>query len=152
MSDDKFKDWCNDFKDYLISVFVVATIVFAVIMIFPYVVFAEVLGGGTSPDLGGFWVAIGTSHWPLAVGIGLTILVWAMRSFVIHKIPKNALPWVTFGLAVIGTSGTRMVQAIGDDVVWWQGLIQGVLEGATVGFAAIGWWDMKQTVKRRQLE
>jgi hypothetical protein len=143
------KDWVYR---ALITAFTVVTVLFVAAVVFPVVVYAEVAGGTPPPDLGGFWGAIGEAHWPLAVGIGLTLLVWAMRSFVMHKLPAKALPWVTLALAIVGTSGTRMVQAIGDDVAWWQGLIQGVLEGATVGFAAIGWWDVKQAVKKRQKE
>lgn len=140
-------DWLYRF---LVTAFTVVTILFVAAVVFPAIVYAEVAGDAAAPDLGGFWGAIGQAHWPLAVGIGLTILVWAMRSFVMHKLPKKALPWVTLGLAVIGTAGTRMVQAIGDNVAWWQGMVQGILEGATVGFAAIGWWDVKQAVKKRQ--
>jgi hypothetical protein len=125
-----------------------ATILFAVLIIFPFVVFAELSGDTSVPDFSGFWDAIGGSHWPLAVGIGLTIVVWTVRKFVYSKIPKNALPWVTLGLAIVGTAGTRMVQAISESLPWWQGLVRGILEGTTVGFAAIGWWDAKQTVKK----
>lgn len=138
--------WTSWIKRAVVMFVTLLTILIVSAIVFPAFVLAETVT--PSPDMGGFWTAVGSNHWPLAVGIGLTILVWAMRSFVMHKIPKKALPWVTLGLAIVGTAGTRMVQAIGDEVVWWQGLVQGVLEGATVGFAAIGWWDVKQAVKK----
>jgi hypothetical protein len=115
----------------------------ALVISFPVVVYAETGGAPVDPvpDLGGFWTAMGDQHWPLAVGIGLTLLVWLVRTFVKHKLPPKVIPYVTLGLAVIGTAGSRMVQAINTGVPWWQGLVQGVLEGATVGFSAMGWWS-----------
>ena len=117
--------------------------VVTLIISFPAVVYAQ--AGGVSPeavpDLGGFWTAMGNSHWPLAVGIGLTVLVWLVRTFVNHKIPSTIIPYVTLSLAIIGTAGSRIVQAANTGVPWWQGAVQGVLEGATVGFSAMGWWS-----------
>jgi hypothetical protein len=136
----------------LIAVLTFITVLLVVVILFPVVVYAETAGGVTAPDLSGFWAAIGERHWPLAVGIGLTALVWAARAFVVRKIPKAYLPWVTLALAIVGTAGMRMSQSISDGVPWWQGMIQGVLEGTTVGFAAIGYWDAKQTVKKTELK
>jgi len=140
-----YKDWIYHALVWLFTIFAVAL---ATMILFPAVGYAEV--PGPVPDLEGFWAAIGANHWPLAVGIGLTLLVWAFRSFVIHKIPKRALPWITLGLAVVGTGATRMVQSSEDGAPWWHGLVRGVLEGLTVGFVAIGWWDAKQSIKRRK--
>lgn len=109
---------------------------------FPAVVHAETgVAPEAIPDLGGFWTAMGDQHWPLAVGIGLTFLVWVIRTFVKHKLPSKAIPYVTLALAIIGTTGSRIVQASNSGVPWWQGAVQGVLEGATVGFLAMGWWS-----------
>jgi len=139
------RDWTYSALIWLFTVF---TIGMVAVITFPAVVFAE-MSGDVPPDLAGFWEAVGARHWPLAVGIGLTTLVWATRHFVLHKIPKNVIPWVTLGLAIAGTTGARMVQSISAGAVWWHGMVEGILEGATVGFAAIGWWDAKQTIKRR---
>lgn len=144
-----YKDWV--YKT-LFGLFTIMTILLVVMIIFPTVVFAEVAGPDPLPDLGGFWAAIGAKHWPLAVGLGLTVVVWIVRSFVTHKIPKKVLPWVTLGIAVVGTAGTRMAQAIGNELPWWQGMVQGIFEGMTMGFMAIGWWDTKQTIKKREVE
>ena len=115
----------------------------ALVVSFPVVVYAETAGVAPEsiPDLGGFWSAMGGQHWPLAVGIGLTLVVWLVRTFVKHKLPTKVIPYVTLGLAIIGTAGSRMVQAINTNVPWWQGMVQGILEGATVGFSAMGWWS-----------
>ena len=118
------------------------TMLAALVISFPSVVYAETGAGPEAvPDLGGFWTAMGEQHWPLAVGIGLTLIVWLVRTFVKHKLPPKVIPYVTLGLAIIGTAGSRMVQASNTGVQWWQGAVQGVLEGATVGFSAMGWWS-----------
>jgi len=102
------------------------------------------------PDVSGFWAAITAQNWPLAVGIGLTILVWAARKWIVKKLPKKALPWVTLALAICGTTGTRIIQFNSEGRPWWQGLIQGLLEGSLMGFAAMGMWDVKQTVVKKE--
>jgi hypothetical protein len=140
------RDW---FLKTMMLAFTVAAVIMTVLVLFPSLGHAETTGETPVPDLGGFWSALGERHWPLAIGLGVTLLVWASRSFVVHKLPKESLPWVTLVLAIIGTGATRMVQSISGGVAWWQGMVQGVLEGATMGFAAMGWWDIKQTVRKR---
>ena len=141
---DIYEDWvCPAIKFF----FFVLAVVIAAITLFPAIAFAE--SSEAMPDISSFWTAMGDKHWPLAVGIGLTIVVWLARSFVLKKLPKKVLPWATLVLAVIGTTGARMVQAINSGLAWWQGLIQGVLEGASVGLAAMGFWDVKQSIKKR---
>jgi type II secretory pathway component PulF len=105
---------------------------------------------GDIPDLSEFFTAISNQHWPLVVGAGLVVLVWALRSFVIPKIEKNVLPWFTLGLAIVATAATRMTQHINAGGVWWQGMVVGILEGMGIGFAAIGYWDTKQTIFKRE--
>jgi hypothetical protein len=102
------------------------------------------------PDISGFWAAISAQNWPLAVGIGLAVVVWAARKWIVKKLPKKALPWVTLALAICGTTGTRIVQFNSEGRPWWQGMIQGILEGSLMGFAAMGMWDVKQTVVKKE--
>lgn len=142
------RDWVYN---ALIVSFLAMTFALVSLVFFPGVVFAEAATPEPVPDLGGFWAAVQSQHWPLVIGIGLTLIVWAFRNFIVKKIPKDALPWVTLGLALVSTSGTRIVQACEGGGVWWQAAIEGALEGLTIGFAAIGFWDTKQTVRRRKV-
>jgi hypothetical protein len=36
---------------------------------------------------------------------------------------------------------TRVCQSVGAGQPWWHGAIQGLLEGSSVGFMAMGWWS-----------
>lgn len=127
-----------------------AIVVFCTSVLYPILAFAEEAVAETMPDVDSFWTAIAANNWPLAVGIGLTILVWVFRKFIVKKIPKKAMPWVSLALAVIGTAGTRIVQATSESRPWWQGMVQGILEGAVTGFVAMGAWDIKQTVVKKE--
>lgn len=137
---------------YACHVVTVVTFVIALIVLFPTMAFAQESTIEQPPDLTGFWDAIGSRSWPLAVAIGLMVVVWICRNFVMIKIPKKVFPWVALALAVVGTSATRMIQSISANTPWWHGMVQGILEGATVGFVAMGWWDAKQTVVKRESE
>jgi hypothetical protein len=121
--------------------------------LYPIVAIAQEIAETTVevvPDISGFWAAISAQNWPLAVGIGLTVIVWAARKWIVKKLPKKALPWVTLALAICGTTGTRIVQFNSEGRPWWQGMIQGILEGSLMGFVAMGMWDVKQTVVKKE--
>lgn len=116
----------------------------------PLVVFAEE-AAPTTPDMTDFMTALAANNWPLAVGLGLTIVVWIVRGFkLLERVPKNALPWVSLIVAVAGTAGTRIVQFCSESRPWWQGMIQGIFEGLSMGFISMGMWDTKQTVAKRK--
>ena len=119
------------------------------ILLMPMLAFAE--EAAATPEFADFWSALAANNWPLAVGIGLTILVWVVRNFkVLDRVPKNALPWVSLAVAVFGTTGTRIVQFCAEGKTWWHGMIEGVVEGLSMGFISMGMWDTKQTMVRRQ--
>lgn len=139
---------------YYLPIVLLFVFVVTFIMTSSFLVFAQDIVNDTGvmitnesiPDIDRFWVALIESNWPLAVGIGLTVIVWAFRNFIIKKIPKKALPWVSLGLAIAGTTGTRLATYSGP---WWHCIIQGVLEGAILGFVSMGIWDSKQAIRKR---
>src|SRR4030042_6311273 len=140
-----YRDWVYR---VLLGLFTAMSFFLMIAVLFPSWVFAESSSVPAIPDLTGFWEAIGAQHWPLAVGIGLTVVVWVCRSLVIKKISKRALPWVSVSVAVVGMVSTRMIQAIGNNVPWWHGMVEGILEGVTVGLTSLGYWDVKQSVNK----
>lgn len=102
----------------------------------PTIAYAE-----EAPDFGMFLNAVGNQHWPLAVAAGLMLVVWVLRTFVKDKVPSKYIPWVTLTVAILSETGLRMTQFIEAGQPWWQGLVQGLLEGASIGFMAMGWWS-----------
>jgi hypothetical protein len=73
-------------------------------------------------------------RWAAGIGLLLTLLVWFTRRFVWKFIPKNALPWLTFGLAMLITVSLELISGL----VWWKTLIDGFL---TCG-AAMAFWTL----------
>jgi len=79
--------------------------------------------------------ALQSQNWPLAVGLGLSILVALANKFGLkNAVGDKAIPWVTMGLAVAATVGAAL--AAGTPV--GAALAQGVLAGV----AAIGGWEL----------
>jgi len=79
--------------------------------------------------------AIQQKHWALALGLGLSLLVFGLRKAkVLAKVPSKALPWVTAALGIVGYIAVAL-QGGGDimDAVWG---------GAVTGVAAVGLWEM----------
>lgn len=111
-----------------------------VVLFIPTVAYAEE-AGETMPDVQSFFGAIQEQHWPLVVAIGLMFVVWILRRFVKDKVPPKALPYIALTIAVLGTTASRMIQFINAGTTWWHGMIQGILEGATIGFSAMGMWS-----------
>jgi hypothetical protein len=84
----------------------------------------------------GLIVAIHQKHWALALGLGLSLLVFGLRKVkVLAKVPKKALPWVTAVLGVVGYIAVALTVEGADimDAVWG---------GAVTGAAAVGLWEM----------
>jgi hypothetical protein len=81
-------------------------------------------------------VAIHQKHWALALGLGLSLLVFGLRKAkVLAKVPSKALPWVTAALGVVGYIVVALTTEGADimDAVWG---------GAVTGAAAVGLWEM----------
>ena len=72
--------------------------------------------------------------WPVFAGLMLMLIVFIMRRFVMGVIPDSALPWVSIGLGVTGTTGAAL--AAGEP------LLQAVLAGFATGLSAIGFWEI----------
>ena len=86
--------------------------------------------------VGGLLKAIQTKHWGLAVGLGLSLLVFGLRKAkVLAKVPAKALPWVTAVLGVVGYVAAAMMVEGAD-------LMDAAMGGAMTGAAAVGLWEM----------
>lgn len=78
--------------------------------------------------------AFGDHAWTLVVGLFLTMIVAGLRFFeLVKKVPKVWVPWVTVGLAVLGSVAVGMQQGLP-----WGTVLTG---GITVGVVAIGGWE-----------
>jgi uncharacterized membrane protein len=79
--------------------------------------------------------AIQSQNWPLAIGLGLSVMVAFANKFGLkNAVGDKAVPWVTMGLAVAGTVGMAMVAGSPVDAALAQGVLAGV--------AAIGGWEL----------
>lgn len=94
--------------------------------------------------------AIASQNWPLVVALGLTIVVYLARGIVKDKIPKKYVPWITLSVAVVSSIAARMVEHINANHPWWYGLVQGLPEGAIIGFGAMGWWSTANSLRKRK--
>lgn len=84
----------------------------------------------------GLLTAIHQKHWALALGLGLSLLVFGLRKAkVLSKVPSKALPWVTAVLGIVGYIAVALSVEGADimDAVWG---------GAVTGAAAVGLWEM----------
>jgi len=114
--------------------------VFMAVMFFPVLVFAQE-AAPAMPDTGAFFEAIGDKHWPLAVALGLTIVVWFVRYVLKEKFPGYLVPYVTVGCTVVGAVATGMIQSINADSAWWQGAVNGLLSGLSIALPSLGIWS-----------
>ncbi len=138
-------------KEFLRNIYIAVTGVFiwyAVILImlavmYPLALCAQEAGSmpPPMPDPGSFLEALSSQHWPLAVALGVTILVWFVRYVAKDKIPPKAIPYVMLACAVLSGGAARIIQAVSDNHTWWTAMIQGILEGATVGLGSMGMWS-----------
>lgn len=82
------------------------------------------------------FTAIQEKHWGLALGLGLSLLVFGLRKAkVLAKVPAKMLPWVT---AVIGVVGYVVAALMTDGA----NMTDAIVGGATTGVAAVGLWEM----------
>ena len=80
--------------------------------------------------------AIKSKNWPLAVGLGLMILVFVLNKVfnLKDKVGPKALPWIAMAFAIAGTVGTGLIAGLG----WVDSIVQGILAGVV----AIGGWEL----------
>lgn len=116
-----------------------ATLIFVSVLFYPVALFAQVIPPVPSAEL--FIEALNNRHWPLAVALGVTIVVWFIRYVISDKIPSHIIPYVMLACTVLSSVSCRIIQAVSDNHTWWTAAIQGLLEGATIGFGSMGIWS-----------
>lgn len=131
-----------------IYVSVVGTTMYLMILVFVFTIFyplslcaQEVAAPPPMPSTEPFFEAITNQHWPLAVALGVTILVWFVRYVIKDKIPIKIIPYVMVACTVLSAAAARIIQAVSDNQTWWTAMIQGILEGLTVGLGSMGMWS-----------
>jgi len=84
--------------------------------------------------IGALTKAFADHAWTLIVGLFLTLIVAGLRFFdLVKKVPDVWVPWVTVGLAVLGSIAVGLQQGLP-----WGTVVTG---GITVGVVAIGGWE-----------
>jgi len=116
-------------------------IVTLMIIIYPMFAFAQEIVPEAMPSPDKFFEALQNKHWPLAIALGVTIIVWFVRYIFKDKLPKHVIPYAMLACIVLSAVSTRIIQFAGESKPWWQGLVQGLLEGVTVGFSSMGLWS-----------
>jgi len=84
----------------------------------------------------GLYEAINSDQWPLAVGLGLMLLVFAVRKFVPGDKLSSMGPWLAAILGVAGYVAVALTNNPEGD--WMEAVTQGLMAGA----AAVGFWEM----------
>lgn len=116
-------------------------LLFAFVLICPFVVYAQEIVADALPvvpDVSTFYDAIVNKNWPIVVALGMTIVVWVIRYVAKDKIPSSIIPYVLIGCTVLSGASARIIYAVTNNQTWWHGMIQGLLEGAMVGWMSMG--------------
>jgi hypothetical protein len=78
--------------------------------------------------------AMKAGQWPLAVGLGLTLLVYAVSRFALKSmLSEKAVPFLAFGVGVAGAVGTGLITGTS--------LVEAITAGVIAGIAAVGGWE-----------
>jgi len=84
----------------------------------------------------GLYNALQQKQWALALGLGLSLLVFGLRrTGVLNKVPSKALPWVTAAFGVL----SYVIAAL---MAEGASIPDALLGGATAGATAVGLWEM----------
>lgn len=149
------KNFVSRIYDDMHAILAFAMFVMVCILLFPLTLLAEESTEiPPMPSTESFMEALGERHWPLAVALGVTILVWVIRYVIKDKIPVSIIPYVMLACTVLSTGAARIIQAVSENHTWWMAMIQGLLEGATVGLGSMGMWSagMKKALPSPQRE
>lgn len=86
--------------------------------------------------LGWFAETHAAGHWSLLIGGAITLLLRfaPLLRPLLDKLPAEATKWVAMGLAMLGSIATGLMAG----VPWYKVLV----DGAQVGVAAIGGWEL----------
>lgn len=88
----------------------------------------------SAPPVDGLVEAIQHHHWPVAVGLGITLLIYvANRAGLQKRVDKKWLPRLSIGLGILSAIAAQL--ALG--IPWEEALSKGFLAGAT----ATGLWE-----------
>lgn len=139
MTREKIRDWLS-YNWLALFVWALAAAALLITM-YPMFAFGQEATTEAMPSPDKFFEALENKHWPLVVAIGVTIVVWFIRYIFKEKLPKKYLPYIMMGCIVLSGAATRIIQFADESKPWWQGMIQGLLEGITVGSASMGLWS-----------
>lgn len=70
-----------------------------------------------------------SGRWGPFAGLLILFIIWGLRKFIWKLIPKNVLPWLTLGLAMVASIAVGLL--FGN--VWWEVLIDGLITGGSAG-------------------
>lgn len=124
-------------------VYIIVSMFLSIIFVSPSITFAQDVDTTITeiPNIPSFLEAVSNKHWPLVVAFGVTFVVYFVRVFIKDRLDSKSVPWVILGCTIMSTASARIIQSISQDGMWWHGLIQGILEGATIGLSAMGFWS-----------
>jgi hypothetical protein len=85
--------------------------------------------------------AINDRHWPLIISFTLMFAIWFVRYIFHSKLNAKYIPYIVVGCSIVSATTTRIVQFVGNNQTWWHGMIQGFIEGVTIGGTSMGLWS-----------
>lgn len=89
----------------------------------------------TTPPVDNLIDAVQQHHWPVAVGLGIALAIYAAnRANLLKKVPSRYTPAVAAVLGIVSAIGAQLATGMG----WEEALGKGFLAGA----AATGFWEM----------
>lgn len=109
------------------------------LLLFPALVFAQEAASlpvDPASLLGWFAETHKAGHWSLLIGGALTLVLRfaPVLKPLLDKLPAESTKWVAMGVAMLGSIATGLMAG----VAWYKVLV----DGATVGVAAIGGWEL----------
>jgi len=92
---------------------------------------------GAVQTAGSLWAAIQTKNWPLAVGLGLMILIWGLKTTgVLDKIKLGSKAGIRASALILS-----VLTAIGAGLIQGLPALEIVLNTAEIATAAVGGWE-----------
>lgn len=89
----------------------------------------------TTPPVDDLIAALQQHHWPVAVGLGIALALYAAnRADLLKKVPSKYTPTLAAVLGIVSAIGAQLATGMG----WEEALGKGFLAGA----AATGFWEM----------
>lgn len=79
--------------------------------------------------------AISGKQWGLAIGAGLMLVVWIIRTFIWRSVSSKVLPWLAVAIGAVGAFAGAMLAAPSQ----W---LAAIMAGIQTGLAAAGTWGI----------